>query len=249
MIIHLLVSGLSSPERHALIVTNSVCLFIFRFLIRYSQLEINGRSLSIISEAVGGTNVDNCPHACIKKPCGPFAECIPNFENYECQCNPSNVQCNKAEELTSQQIDAMVKQHQKPTTTTTTTTAIPQDNRQFGFVSTADAVAGAHAETSRTMKTAAIQNEFTDANNGPSDDAFYKTTIHIATHERKGASGAVAPTTTTYDASEAYSLNNQNDYGGGENDGDDDDDDDDDDYYDYNQDTKDNVAQTDDDGK
>lgn len=216
------------------------------------QLEINGRSLSIISEAVGGTNVDNCPHACIKKPCGPFAECIPNFESYECQCNPTNVQCNKAEELTSQQIDAMVKQHQ----TTTTTTPLPQYNRQFGSVLAAAsmAVASSPEQPSRTIKTATIQNEFTATDNGP-DDGVYKTAIQIAANERKGiASGVVVvvPTTTSYDASEAYSLNQQNDYGGGSgnNDGDDDDDDDDDDdYYDYNPDTKENVAQTDDDGK
>lgn len=62
-------------------------------------MEINGRSVSIISEAVGGTNVDNCPHACSTKPCGPLAQCIPNLENYECQCNKTNLQCNKAEEL------------------------------------------------------------------------------------------------------------------------------------------------------
>lgn len=33
------------------------------------------------------------------RPCGPLATCIPNLENYECHCNPSNAQCNKAEEL------------------------------------------------------------------------------------------------------------------------------------------------------
>lgn len=87
------------------------------------------------------------------------------------------------------------------------------------------------------MKTTAIQNEFTDANNA-TDDGVYKTTIEIAANERNGiASGVVAPpTTTSYDASEAYSLNNQNDYGNGDGDGDDNDDD----YYDYNQDTKEN---------
>lgn len=63
-------------------------------------MEVNGRSIAIISEAVGGTNVDNCPHSCTNKPCGPLAECIPNLDSYECQCNPSNIQCNKAEELT-----------------------------------------------------------------------------------------------------------------------------------------------------
>lgn len=71
----------------------------------YIQLEVNGRPMSIISEAVGGTNVDNCPHFCTNstKPCGPLAQCIPNMDSYECQCNPANVQCNKAEELSIQQ--------------------------------------------------------------------------------------------------------------------------------------------------
>lgn len=65
-------------------------------------MEINGRQLSIISEALGGTNVDNCPHACVARPCGPLAKCVPILENYECQCNPSSsIQCNKAEELPS----------------------------------------------------------------------------------------------------------------------------------------------------
>lgn len=105
---------------------------------------MNGRSIAIISEAVGGTNVDNCPHSCSSKPCGPLAQCVPNLESYECQCNPSNLQCNKAEELSIQQtrssrtsfnftgvsdnrssILANVKTalYSKLTTTTTTTTA------------------------------------------------------------------------------------------------------------------------------
>lgn len=141
----------------------------------------------------------------------------------------------------------MVKQHQ----TTTIPTPSPQDNRQFDFVSATASVTDALAAASRTMKTAAIQNEFTVAHNGPGD-GVYKTTIQIAANERKGiASGVVAPTTTSYDASEAYSLNNQNDYDGdgGADDDVGDDDDDDDFYYDYNPDTKENVAQTDDDSK
>lgn len=70
------------------------------FLIHFiHQVEINGRSLSIISEALGGSNIDNCPHACLAKPCGPLAQCVPSMESYECKCNPSNEQCNKAEEI------------------------------------------------------------------------------------------------------------------------------------------------------
>uniref|UniRef100_A0A336M7N9 CSON011653 protein n=1 Tax=Culicoides sonorensis TaxID=179676 RepID=A0A336M7N9_CULSO len=63
---------------------------------------INEKPISIISEALGGSNVDNCPHACVARPCGAFAQCIPNLENYECQCNPNNNNaqlCNKAEEV------------------------------------------------------------------------------------------------------------------------------------------------------
>lgn len=63
------------------------------------KVDINERPLSIISEALGGSNVDNCPHACVARPCGPLARCIPNLESYECQCNPQNAQCNKAEEV------------------------------------------------------------------------------------------------------------------------------------------------------
>ncbi|CAD7077010.1 unnamed protein product [Hermetia illucens] len=63
------------------------------------KVDINGRTLSIISEALGGTNVDNCPHACVARPCGPLAECIPLMDNYECRCSPFNSLCNKAEEV------------------------------------------------------------------------------------------------------------------------------------------------------
>ncbi|KAG4076471.1 hypothetical protein HA402_005914 [Bradysia odoriphaga] len=73
------------------------------------KVELNGRPISIISEALGGTNVDNCPHACVARPCGPLAKCVPHLENYECQCNPANALCNKAEELSSESI-SMVKQ-------------------------------------------------------------------------------------------------------------------------------------------
>ncbi|XP_037954397.1 uncharacterized protein LOC119684428 [Teleopsis dalmanni] len=63
------------------------------------KIDINEHSLSIISEALGGTNIGNCPHACVARPCGPFAECIPQMENYECRCNAFNAQCNKAAEV------------------------------------------------------------------------------------------------------------------------------------------------------
>ncbi|KAL9919693.1 EGF like, fibronectin type III and laminin G domains protein pikachurin isoform 2-T5 [Glossina fuscipes fuscipes] len=63
------------------------------------RIEINGHSLAIISEALGGTNIGNCPHACVARPCGPLAECIPQMESYECRCNIYNTQCNREAEL------------------------------------------------------------------------------------------------------------------------------------------------------
>ncbi|XP_049307031.1 uncharacterized protein LOC105228923 [Bactrocera dorsalis] len=63
------------------------------------KIDINGHSLSIISEALGGTNIGNCPHACVARPCGPLAECIPQMESYECRCNAFSTQCNKAAEV------------------------------------------------------------------------------------------------------------------------------------------------------
>uniref|UniRef100_A0A0A1XN49 Pikachurin n=1 Tax=Zeugodacus cucurbitae TaxID=28588 RepID=A0A0A1XN49_ZEUCU len=63
------------------------------------KIDINGHSLSIISEALGGTNIGNCPHACVARPCGPLAECIPQMESYECRCNAFSTQCNMAAEV------------------------------------------------------------------------------------------------------------------------------------------------------
>lgn len=79
------------------------------------KVDINDRTISIISEALGGSNVENCPHACVARPCGPLAKCVPNLDSYECQCNPQNKQCNQAEELPSEVIEQrqrMLKLHQ-----------------------------------------------------------------------------------------------------------------------------------------
>ncbi|XP_062708922.1 uncharacterized protein LOC109430547 [Aedes albopictus] len=79
------------------------------------KVDINDRTISIISEALGGSNVENCPHACVARPCGPLAKCVPNLDSYECQCNPQNKQCNKAEELPSEVIEQrqrLLKLHQ-----------------------------------------------------------------------------------------------------------------------------------------
>ncbi|XP_058123120.1 uncharacterized protein LOC131294149 [Anopheles ziemanni] len=69
------------------------------------KVDINDRTIAIISEALGGSNVENCPHACVARPCGPLAKCVPNLDTYECQCNPQNRQCNQAEELPSEVIE------------------------------------------------------------------------------------------------------------------------------------------------
>ncbi|XP_062543336.1 basement membrane proteoglycan [Armigeres subalbatus] len=79
------------------------------------KVDINDRTISIISEALGGSNVENCPHACVARPCGPLAKCVPNLDSYECQCNPQNKQCNQAEELPTEVIEQrqrLLKQHQ-----------------------------------------------------------------------------------------------------------------------------------------
>ncbi|XP_052873580.1 uncharacterized protein LOC128278894 [Anopheles cruzii] len=105
------------------------------------KVDINDRTISIISEALGGSNVENCPHACVARPCGPLAKCVPNLDTYECQCNPQNQQCNKAEELPSEVIERqqrllMRKQQQQelqrvqtpPTRATATVPAAPEDS-------------------------------------------------------------------------------------------------------------------------
>ncbi|XP_055610114.1 pikachurin isoform X2 [Uranotaenia lowii] len=79
------------------------------------KVDINDRTISIISEALGGSNVENCPHACVARPCGPLAKCVPVLDSYECQCHPQNRQCNQAEELPSDVIEQrqrLLKQHQ-----------------------------------------------------------------------------------------------------------------------------------------
>ncbi len=96
--------------------TLTVCMFL--------QVELNGRLISIISDALGGTNVDNCPHACVARPCGPLAKCVPHLENYECQCNPTNALCNKAEELSSESISMVMEIKSTKSTTVKTTAAM-----------------------------------------------------------------------------------------------------------------------------
>ncbi|XP_067633127.1 basement membrane proteoglycan [Eurosta solidaginis] len=71
------------------------------------KVDINVHPLSIISEALGGTNIGNCPHACVARPCGPLAECIPQMESYECRCNTFSNQCNKTAQVATKEIQTI----------------------------------------------------------------------------------------------------------------------------------------------
>lgn len=68
------------------------------------RIDINGHSLGIVAEALGGSNIGNCPHACVARPCGPLAECVPQMESYECRCSIYNERCNKAAEVPPEQL-------------------------------------------------------------------------------------------------------------------------------------------------
>ncbi|XP_016929996.2 basement membrane proteoglycan isoform X2 [Drosophila suzukii] len=68
------------------------------------KIDINGHSLGIVAEALGGSNIGNCPHACVARPCGPLAECVPQMESYECRCSIHNERCNKAAEVPPEQL-------------------------------------------------------------------------------------------------------------------------------------------------
>lgn len=52
------------------------------------KVAINGRVIPILAEALGGTNVDNCPHPCITRPCGEDGVCIPEMDYFTCRCKP-----------------------------------------------------------------------------------------------------------------------------------------------------------------
>lgn len=190
-------------------------------------MEINGRPLSIISEAVGGTNVDNCPHACNTNPCGPFAQCIPNLENYECQCNPSNLQCNKAEELSSQQVNDVLSLHKDKQ---------PKHQNfenEFGFVTTTiqtafdvDAKVVAKNEYQVTLQSVGSSEKITTNE---------ITTIAPISVNRANAENNPVDSSNV---NNNYNENNNADDATNDND----DYNDDDYYYDYNQDTKDDAA-------
>lgn len=52
------------------------------------KVSINGNQLSILAEALGGVNVDNCPHPCVARPCGDEGTCVPDLDYFTCQCKP-----------------------------------------------------------------------------------------------------------------------------------------------------------------
>ncbi|GJQ82652.1 hypothetical protein Trydic_g19669 [Trypoxylus dichotomus] len=52
------------------------------------KVVINGRTVAILAEALGGANVDNCPHPCVARPCGEDGECIPELDYFTCRCKP-----------------------------------------------------------------------------------------------------------------------------------------------------------------
>jgi hypothetical protein len=49
------------------------------------MVRINGRTVPILAEALGGANVDNCPHPCIARPCGEDGECVPELDYFTCR--------------------------------------------------------------------------------------------------------------------------------------------------------------------
>ncbi|CAH0550075.1 unnamed protein product [Brassicogethes aeneus] len=52
------------------------------------KVQINGRQIAILAEALGGANVDNCPHPCVARPCGEDGECVPQLDYFTCRCKP-----------------------------------------------------------------------------------------------------------------------------------------------------------------
>lgn len=131
---------------------------------------------------MGGTNVDNCPHACVARPCGPLAKCVPHLENYECQCNPTNALCNKAEELSSESI-SLEKQIQstKSTNVKTTPGLIPDKTTPYPIVKSSDSKTITKETTLTTSQIGfgsknPVKSSFqppTEDNNDDDDDDYY----------------------------------------------------------------------------
>lgn len=83
------------------------------------QMEINGRAMSLMSDAIGGSNIDDCPHACTSKPCGSLAKCMPKFDNFECVCSRINSDCSQSI-INSSMATQSASQIEIPTITITT---------------------------------------------------------------------------------------------------------------------------------
>lgn len=68
------------------------------------KVVINNRPLGILAEALGGANVDNCPHPCVARPCGEDGTCIPNLDYFTCHCKPGfrDAQCSSRGSYDSQ---------------------------------------------------------------------------------------------------------------------------------------------------
>jgi len=57
---------------------------------RRRQVTINGRDVRLVDDAVGGSNIDNCFHACSVQPpvCLHGGLCEADMDRYECRCAP-----------------------------------------------------------------------------------------------------------------------------------------------------------------
>nr|CAD7264494.1 unnamed protein product [Timema shepardi] len=52
------------------------------------KVVINNQPLQILAGALGGVNVDNCPHPCVARPCGERGHCVPQLDYFTCSCGP-----------------------------------------------------------------------------------------------------------------------------------------------------------------
>jgi len=52
----------------------------------FLQVVINNQPLQILAAALGGVNVDNCPHPCVTRPCGDEGRCVPEMDYFTCEC-------------------------------------------------------------------------------------------------------------------------------------------------------------------